>query len=215
MDENHNTIPDEFLELKESRTRLSYAGGENIFKQGAFSPYVLYIINGLARTYVATGQGKQVNLRIAKAGEFLGLSAVFGESHYLTSAIALKDTLVCMINKDSFGSLLKDHNEFAMQLIAQNFLNEHRMIEIIRSLNYNQMRGKLASAILYLSDEKFLNEEVFQLLTRQDIADFASISLESSVRFLKEFDKENIISLDGREIVISDREKLKSISASG
>ncbi len=215
MNDSRNSIPEEFLELKDSRTRLSYVGGENIFKQGAFSPYVLYIISGLARTYVQTGQGKQVNLRIAKAGEFLGLSAVFGESHYLNSAIALKDTSLCMINKDSFGQLLKDHNEFAMQLTSQNFLNEHRMIEIIRSLNYNQMRGKLASAILYLSDEKFLIEGVFQLLTRQDIADFASISLESTVRFLKEFDKENIISLDGREIVVSDLERLKNISATG
>ena len=215
MDDSQNTIPDEFLELKDNRTRLSYAGGENIFKQGAFSPYVLFIISGLARIYLETGQGKQVNLRIAKTGEFMGLSSVFGESHYLTSAIAMKDTMVCMINKDSFGILLKDHNDFAMQLTAQNFLNENRMVEIIRSLSYNQMRGKLASAILYLSDVKFLNEGVFKLLTRQDIADFASISLESSVRFLKEFEKENIISLDGREIVISDQEKLKNIAATG
>ena len=42
-----------------------------------------------------------------------------------------------------------------------------RMVEIIRSLSYNQMRGKLASAILYLSDVKFLDEGVFQLLSRE------------------------------------------------
>lgn len=212
MDKSENTIPEEFLELKDNRTKLSYASGENIFKQGAFSPYVIYVISGLARISIETGQGKHVNLRIAGAGEFLGMSAVFGENHYLTSAIALKDTAVCMINKDSFGALLKDHPEFAMQLTAQNFINERRLVEIISSMSYNQMRGKLASTILYLSDDKFLEEGIFQLLTRQDLADFASISLESSVRFLKEFAKEGIIDLDGREIHIKDSDRLKNIT---
>ena len=58
------------------------------------------------------------------------------------------------------------------------------------------MRGKLASALLYLTSEKFKNDNVFQYLTRQDIADFASITVESTVKFLKEFEKEGLTQLD-------------------
>ena len=207
-------MPEELLDLRDTKTRLSYSHGENIFKQGAFSPYVIYIVEGIARVYLETGSKKHINLRIARSGEFLGLPAVFGENHYLTSAIALTDTLVCMIDKDSFGRLLKENTSFAMQIMSHNLSSERRLINIISSLNYNQMRGKLASTLIYLSSDNFAGEGVFKLLSRQDIADFASISLESTVKFLKEFNKEGIISLDGREINITDHEKLISISLS-
>jgi CRP/FNR family transcriptional regulator len=77
------------------------------------------------------------------------------------------------------------------------------------------MRGKLASALLYLLQDEFVKEEVFSYLTRQDIADFASISAESAIKFLKEFEKENVIRLNGKDIVVLDNSKLETISKNG
>jgi CRP/FNR family transcriptional regulator len=95
---------------------------------------------------------------------------------------------------------------------SQNHQQENRLISLVRSLSYNQMRGKLAGALLYLSDSKYTNEGVFEFLSRQDIADFAGISLESTVKFLKEFAKENMIDLDGRHLIISNKEALEDLS---
>ena len=77
------------------------------------------------------------------------------------------------------------------------------------------MRGKLASALLYLSNNKFNDDPVFQYLTRQDIADFAQITVESTVKFLKEFEKENLIDLNGKEIKIKDKQFLTEIDLKG
>jgi CRP/FNR family transcriptional regulator len=77
------------------------------------------------------------------------------------------------------------------------------------------MRGKLASALLYLSQEEFLEENIFEYLSRQDIADFASISTESAIKFLKEFEKEKILRLNGKDIVILNSEKLEQMSKNG
>ena len=74
------------------------------------------------------------------------------------------------------------------------------------------MRGKLASALIYISQDDYLREDVFEYLSRQDIADFASISTESAIRYLKEFEKENVILLQGRNIEITDRTKLETIA---
>ncbi len=83
---------------------------------------------------------------------------------------------------------------------------------MIGNLSYKQMRGKLASALLYLSSETFLQEGVFQYLTRQDISDFASISTESTIKFLKEFEAEKIIELKKRDIQITDQQRLEDMS---
>ena len=77
------------------------------------------------------------------------------------------------------------------------------------------MRGKLASALLYLTSEEFKDENIFQYLTRQDIADFASITVESAVKFLKEFEKEGLISQNGKQILIKNGETLKELDLKG
>jgi CRP/FNR family transcriptional regulator len=77
------------------------------------------------------------------------------------------------------------------------------------------MRGKLASALCYLSSQEFLYEKIFESLTRPDIADFAGITQESAVKFLKEFEREKLLKLEGKDIVIKDRTKLQLISKTG
>lgn len=212
--------PEEWMEqlpgvmgnITENKTRITYLKGETIFKQGAFAPYILYVVKGLIKVYLQTGFEKQINLSLAKTGEFLAFSSIFGENIHTYSAQALKDSVICMIEKESLKEVLLNNPEFALEVTSKNYRNERHLLEIIKNISYKQMRGKLASGLLYLSDEEFLKENVFQFLTRQEIADFAGISTESAIKFLKEFEKEKLVKLKGKNIEISDRKKLEIIS---
>lgn len=201
--------------LRESKTRVSYLKGENIFKQGAFAPYVIYIVEGLVKVYLQTGYEKQINISLAKTGDFLAFSSIFGENIHTYSAQALKDSEICMFEKESLKDILLNNPQYALEITSQNFSNERRLFEVIKNVSYKQMRGKLASSLLYLSQEAFLKENIFEFLTRHDIADFASISTESAIKFLKEFEKEEILQLDKKDIIILDPEKLENISRNG
>jgi CRP/FNR family transcriptional regulator len=205
-------LPDALSHLAQNKTRISYLKGETIFKQGAFAPYVLFVVQGLIKVYLQTGYDKQMNISLAKTGDFLAFSSIFGENIHTYSAQALKDSEICMIEKESLKEILLQNPEFALEITSKNYRNERHLLEIIKNLSYKQMRGKLASGLLYLSQEDFLKEDVFEFLTRQELADFASISTESAIKFLKEFEKEDIIRLDGKNIEISDHKKLENIS---
>jgi CRP/FNR family transcriptional regulator len=207
--------PEELEFLKDKKTQLTYLKGENLFKQGAFAPYVMFIVNGLVKIYLQTGYDKQINIRLARTGDFLAFSSIFGDNVYNYSSIAVKDSLVCMIDKESLKQLLLKNPEFAMRITSRNFRNENYLFEIIKNISYKQMRGKLASTLLYLSQDEFIEEEIFQYMSRQDIADFASISTESAIKFLKEFEKEGILSLNGKDIEITDKGKLEDIALRG
>ncbi len=201
--------------LSENRTQLTYLKGETLFKQGAFAPHVLFIQSGLIRVHLQTGRNKVQNLWISKAGDFLAFSSMFGERTYSYSAVAMKDAELLMIDKESLRKLLQTNPEFGFRITSKNYKSEKHLMDIVASLSYKQMRGKLATALLYLSSELLKGEEVFNYLTRQDIADFASISVESVIKFLKEFEKEGILSLAGKNIEISDLQRLEEISAIG
>lgn len=204
------------LELQEqNKTNITYLKGENIFKQGAFAPYVIYVVSGLVKVYLQTGYDKQINISIAKSGDFLAFSSIFGENIHTYSTQALTDAQICMIEKESLKESLLKNPQFALQITSKNYRNERHLLEIIKNVSYKQMRGKLASSLLYLSQEEFRDENIFSCLTRQDIADFASISTESAIKFLKEFEKEKIIKLKGKDIIILKIEMLESISKNG
>lgn len=205
-------LPGEMDLLAQKKTRITYLKGETIFKQGAFAPYVLYVVKGLIKVYLQTGYDKQVNLSLAREGDFLAFASIFGENIHTYSALALTDSEICMIEKESLRDILLQNPQFALEVTSRNYSNEKHLLEMIKNLSYKQMRGKLASALLYLSQEEFVKENVFENLSRQDIADFASVSAESAIRFLKEFEKENIIELRGKDILITDGKKLDVIS---
>lgn len=206
---------EEAVILDNKKTRLTYLQGETLFKQGAFAPYVLYIVDGLVKVYLQTGHEKQVNLRLAKSDDFLAFSSVFHENVYAYSAVALRDTEICMIDKSALKQLLLKNPDFAMQITSRNFGYENHLLEIIKNISYKQMRGKLASSLVYLSSDIFHHENVFQYLSRQDIADFSSITTESAIKFLKEFEKEDLIKVNGRNITILNTKGLHEISQRG
>jgi len=207
-------FPDDLEFINSKKKQVTYLKGEQIFKQGAFAPYVLYVVEGLVKIFLQSGSIRQLNITIAKQGDFMAFTSVFDNDVYNYSAMALKDSIICMIDKSALRQLLLKNPDFALRITSRNCKNENRYLEIIKNVSFKQMRGKLASTLLYLSDAS-PEENIYEYLTRQDIADFASITVESAVKFIKEFEKEGLLKLNGKEIEISDKKKLKEIELRG
>jgi len=77
------------------------------------------------------------------------------------------------------------------------------------------MNGRIADTLLYIDGLKAANPEIFQLLSRKDMADFAGISTESAVKLLKSFEKDGLIELHEKDIVIINPKELLEISKKG
>lgn len=197
------------------KQQLNYSKGENLFKQGAFAPYVMFLYEGLVKVYLEIGNGKQISIRIASAGEFISFQSVLGQAVYQYSALALTDCRICLMDKEGLQKLLKQEYQSTWNLIAQNYMIESDLYSVLQNATGRQMPGKLAYALLYLSDEKFKAYKLFQNLSRKDIAEFAGISLESAVKLLKEFETDELIALKGKDIEIVNRAGLEKIRNNG
>jgi len=208
-------IASELEFINENKTQVLYRKGENICKQAAFASYVLYISDGLAKLYLESPNHKNINIKILKTSEFIGLSSIYGENIYNYSAVAIEDSKICLIEKESFRRLLNNNGNFASEIIKWYCNNEKQLFNKIKSLGHKQMHGRLADVLLYLSDEGFKQGGIFSLLSRKDIADFTCISTESTVRLLAELKNEKILQFDGKHIEIIDRAKLMEISKQG
>jgi len=206
---------EEMLLVQESKTQVLFRKGDNLTKQGAFASYVLFIIKGLAKQYLEGEGTKNYNLRIVKPGEFIGLSAVFTKNTFNYSTLALTDCQVYLVEKDAIAKLVKQNGEFGFGIIKRYCEQSADMFSTVNSLMYKQMNGRLADTLLYMEGIKQEFPEIFQLLSRKDIADFAGISTESAVKLLKSFEADGLIRLNDKNIELLDTDAIAGVSKRG
>jgi CRP-like cAMP-binding protein len=208
-------LPEEMELVKESKIQVQFRRGESLTKQGAFASSVLFVVEGLVRQYIVGDTNRDFNLRIIQSGQFIGLSAAFSKHTYDYSTVALKDTLACLIEKDAIAGLIKGNGDFAYGLINRYYENDSSLYDTIRSMMYKQMHGRLADVLLYLSPMRYNDESIFSVLSRKEIADFAGLSTESTVKLLKGFEKDGLIRLVDKDIEVLDSKELIEISKRG
>jgi CRP/FNR family transcriptional regulator len=80
------------------------------------------------------------------------------------------------------------------------------------ALGTKSLHGRLATALLYLNEDRFHHEDIFSHITRTDLAELSAMSIESLIRILKEFKQEDLIKLEGKRIEILNLNKMQSVS---
>ncbi len=201
--------------VRASKTQVLFRKGDNLTKQGAFASYALFVINGLAKQYIEGEGGKSFNLRIIKPGEFVGLSAVFTKNTFNYSSVALTDCQVFLVEKETIASLIKQNGQFGFNMIKRYCEQNANLFDTLKTVLYKQMNGRMASTLLYINALKNENPEIFQLLSRKDLADFSGISTESAVKLLKSFEKDGLIELQEKDIFLLNYNELEEISKKG
>jgi CRP/FNR family transcriptional regulator len=78
-----------------------------------------------------------------------------------------------------------------------------------------QSPGRVAEALLFFADEIFGKNSFVLPLTRHELGDLTGNSRENVSRILADFNSEQLITINGKEIVITNRDMLEKISKSG
>jgi CRP/FNR family transcriptional regulator, cyclic AMP receptor protein len=200
-------------ELDAIKFTSAYPAGAVLFieKQTARGVYV--ICEGEVKLSISSSEGKKLILRIAKAGQVLGLvSALSGSSHELT-AETLRPCQVAFIPREAFLRLLAKHPE-AYSLVAGQLGAQYQVAcEQIRNLGLTASAPeKLAKLLLDFSAAGRQTKEGTRVklpLTHEEIAEFIGTTRETVTRTLSEFKNQHIVALHGSTLVIEDREALE------
>ncbi|MEA1874907.1 MAG: Crp/Fnr family transcriptional regulator [Bacteroidota bacterium] len=201
--------------LEKNRLEVSYKKGEIICKQGAFASHIMYICKGLVKIYVENDQGSLI-LKILTEGKMIGLSSLSDENNvFQYSAQAYSDSVINLIDINVFRQLIKENAEFASEII--NILCENSIQTYGRFFSFTnkQSYGRLADIILCLACSIFKKEDFELNLTRKEIAELSGLSTERTIRILKKFKDEKLISIEEKRFKILDSERLQQISDHG
>jgi CRP/FNR family transcriptional regulator, polysaccharide utilization system transcription regulator len=204
-------LADDFIK---SLIRVHYKKKETIVKQGSHSSHVIYLKSGLLKVITERRNDKNIILKIVAPGNFIGLTHMLADTHNFT-AVALKECEICLWPKDHIFNLMHANKNFAQQIYQANAKYSSLLVSKISSLGTKQMHGRLADVILYLCESEFKDTNVFEVITRKDIAEMSGMSSESAIRLLTEFESDGLIKTDGKKIEINNLELINRLSEVG
>lgn len=201
--------------LDNNKTNINYSKGEVILKQGTLANSILYVNSGLSKLFVE-GTQKKIILTIKRDHNFLGLSSIYHKDKtYQYSATALEDCKLDLYDKESFKKVLNMNINFANEIIRFINHNTAKIYARFLCVTEKNARGKVADMILCLSNNIFGCLEFTIPLSRQELAEFAGLSMENTIRILKEFEGDKLIKLQGKNFNIIEKSKLERISEFG
>ncbi len=201
--------------INENRYEAAFKPGEIILKQGAPASNALFLAKGLAKSYIEGIGGKNLIIAIFQPGMLILSPGAYVNSRHAYTVSALTPVNACFINFDIFRQLVRSNADFAEFLLEdfsrKSLISNQRMV----SLSQKKMQGRIAEALLNLSDEVYRSDEFEIVLSRQELGEMTNMVKESVVRILKEMEDAGIISAVSSVIKIIDKAKLKEISEKG
>ncbi len=210
----------ETLDLQELKTlemncaESLFSKNTMIFQQGSLTSNIAYVRSGLVKLH-KKGPNRDQILKLVQPLRFIGIPTILGDRKYQYSATALEPTSICFIAQDTFRHLILKNGKFGNEIINELCQDELQFFN--RSINQmqKQIHGRVADALLYISNEIYQADSYTMPLSRSDLGDFVHATRESVTRTLSRFRNEGLIEINGKQITIINKEKLELISKTG
>lgn len=206
---------DELALLNKDRYSVRFHKGEVIIKQGTRANYLVSLIEGFAKMYIEGDHGRNLVLDFINPPRLLGGPGSQIEGKHRYTVVAIRETLVCFIDLESFKRVFASSSTFAEQFLIHCSGNYLAALDRMVGISQKQMHGRMADALIYLSERIYSNKSIGEEISRQDIAEYTCMSKDSAIRVLKEFERDQIVGLPGRRIEVLDSGKLREIADKG
>jgi CRP/FNR family nitrogen fixation transcriptional regulator len=186
---------------------MAYPCNSEIFGEGEPADYLYKVISGSVRTYKILRDGRRQVGGFYLLGDIFGLE--FADEHSL-SAEAIADTKVLVIKRTALNALAGRNASVAQQLFALTG-HELRRVQDRILLLIKSAQERVAGFLLEMADRASGGNIVDLPMSRQDIADYLGLTVETVSRTLSLLETAAAIEVStSRHIVLRNRDALRS-----
>ena len=197
------------------KSPATYPAGAVLFLEKQDPRGVFVLCAGQVKLSISSSGGKTMILRIAKAGEILGLMATLSGASYEVTAETLHPCQVAFVRRDDFLRFVSKHPEAYQGVVKQLSTLYSGACEQLRTVGLSASAPeRLARLLLEWSAEAKGSNQGAQIklpLTHEEIAEFIGTTRETVTRTLSEFKNRHLVSLQGSTLEIFNRAALETI----
>ncbi len=198
----------------------TFKQGEIIFHEGDPGRFLYLVQSGQVRIFINGLDGSETSVILfGKPGDIFGELAVIDGLTRSASAVALGETVLYTMSRDSFRQQMRHCPQLAlnfMKVLSQRVRYNTKQMDSFATLDVPK---RLARKLLELAQDygRAANTgvQIDMTLTQTNLASLIGATRESTNKCLREFRKQGWISLENGQISILDPDALRAqVSAS-
>jgi CRP-like cAMP-binding protein len=205
---------------RDMRIANRFRSGETIFYEGEKASGAYIVCTGKVKIYKSSRTGQQLLTRIEDPGDLLGHISMLAGWPYAGSAEAMKESVVSMIDGEELEKFLNKHAKASVTLLKEVARDVRRGEAKARDIAFKPARSRLAGTLVRMLPPEALTpakgkkkiKPVVSAIKRKELAEMAGLTIETTVRLLKDFETRGLLQRKGKDIVITDLEKLRDLS---
>jgi CRP-like cAMP-binding protein len=195
-----------------------YDRGDHVFHEGDPSDFFFIVMTGRVKVYKRAPAGNDIILEIFGPGGPLGAVAAYESRPYPASAAALESASCLLIPRQQFFTLLEQHPSLVRGLLGSLSLRLVELTTRLAELTGGRVETKLARLFLKLADQLGRAERggtfIPLVLSRQELADLTGTTIETSIRIMSRWGKEDVLRTEKDGFVLVDRTELDTVANS-
>jgi CRP-like cAMP-binding protein len=209
--------PGDLHTIAQAATVRRYERGQVIFEQETPSDAFYTIASGRVKILKMLPTGKDLILEIFGAGDPLGAVAAYDGRPFPASAVALEDTVCVVIPRATFFHLLEEHPSLVRGLMLGLTIRLVELTNRLAELSGSRIEPRFARLFLKLAGEMGRRERggtfIPVPLSRQELADMTGTTIETGIRIMSRWGKDEIVRTEKDGFVILDRRTLETTAA--
>lgn len=195
-------IAGELLE-KYGALKKSFSKNEIIFEEGNLPSHYYQIISGEIKMSNYNDDGREFIQGIFYIDQSFGEPPLFLNQNYPANAIAVEDSEIFLLSKNTFMKLLEEHPAVSLKIIenlAQRLYYKSVMAaEMSTQEPEHRILKLIDTGIAYFNFKKDENGYLISF-TRQQIGDLTGLRVETVIRTIKGLEKKGILKIINRKV---------------
>ncbi len=189
--------------------------GKGIFGEGDTGAGFYVVVSGQVKIFKLSPEGKEQILHIYGPGNSFGEVAVFTGARFPANAETLLKSHLLFFPRADFVALISGNPSLCLNLLADLSLRLRQFTVQIENLTLKEVPGRLASYLLYLSEDEEQGDLLTLGISKGQLASLLGTIPETLSRILSKMSGAGLIEVKGKEIAIRDREGLEILAETG
>jgi CRP-like cAMP-binding protein len=195
-----------------------YDRGDHVFHEGDPSDTFFVVVSGRVKVYKHGPDGHDVILEMFGPGGPLGAVATYESRPYPASASPVEPSTCLLIPRESFFELLERHPSLVRGLLGSLSLRLVELTTRLTELTGGRIESRFARLFLKLADQLGQRRQagVFipLALTRQELADLIGTTIETAIRVMSRWHKDDVLTTEKDGFVLVNRRALEELAQS-
>ncbi len=176
-----------------------------IFAEGEKCEYLPIVLSGKVKMVRYPEIGKEFIIGFFGSGEIFAIPPAMDGKPFPATCVVVEDTKLLILPRENFQKLMKESNEFSSIIVEKMCGLMRETAETINNLANSSPEHRIINILLRLSK----STPVKINLRRQDIADMAGLTTETTIRAVKKLAEKELLTIVRGKIFIDRPELLR------